>query len=131
MDDLLNPGPFKYDGVVREASYLQRQVLAAWDIHLGVTKPNTKNPDAEDAARIEHAALQVALTHAKNVVRALATRRDALADVLTLAERPRVEAAHEEANRRTRAISPEDRAAAQRALDAARTLDGEREDDGA
>lgn len=129
MDDILTPGPFKYDGVVREASYLQRQILAAWDVQLGVVKPGGPAPDAEDAARLEHAALQVAVTHAKNVLRSLAVRRDALADVLILQERPRVDAAYRERDERTTRITPREQERAQQLL---REAEGAQDaDDGA
>lgn len=84
----------KYDGVVREGSYLMRHLLAAFDVSLGVNV-NPKATD-EDKARAEHGEIQQAMTHARNVIRALAVRRDVLSDALVIVERPRVAAVEEE-----------------------------------
>lgn len=95
MTDVFHtPPPVKYDGVIREGSYLLRHLLAAWDIALGVNvKPKTSE---EDRARYELGEIEVALSHTRNVVRALSARRDALADALVIVQRPRVEAAEQE-----------------------------------
>lgn len=104
--DFLAPPPFTYDGVVREASYTMRHVLASWESQLGVRAPTAGK---EDRARFEHAELQTAISHAKNVLRSLAARRDALADSLLLVTAPRVDDA-------TRRLTDADRAAARKVI---------------
>lgn len=83
--------PVKYDGIVREGSYMMRGVLAAYDASLGINLPPKSS--AEDQARVEYKAIVDACTHARNVLRSLAARRDVLADALEVVERPRMAAA--------------------------------------
>lgn len=85
------PPPAKYDGIIREGSYMMQHLLTAFDASLGVNIP--KNASAEDQARAEYGEVVQAVTHARNVLRSLAARRDALGDALEVVERPRVEAA--------------------------------------
>jgi hypothetical protein len=89
------PPPAKYDGVIREASYLLRHLLRAWEVSLGVDVPRTASE--EDKTRWELGEINVSLTHARNVIRALSARRDVLSDALVIVERPRVDAAQRDA----------------------------------
>lgn len=81
---------FQYDAALREQSYTMTHLIAAWEYHVGI---RPVKGDAEARDRTELGALNATITHVKNTLQTLVTRRMQLEDSLMVLERPRVMAA--------------------------------------